>query len=74
MEVLPYVWRKVGRMNTLMREGWVCPVCGNVNAPWVASCPCGGQDNNTSYNATRLDEETWEDHVGIPRMVKRYER
>ena len=32
-------------MNTLMQEGWRCPVCGNVNAPWVASCPCGGRDN-----------------------------
>ena len=43
-------------MNTnipLMREGWICPVCGNVNAPWVASCPCNGQPKSkytTSYH------------------------
>lgn len=30
------------RGTTLMGQGWICPVCGNVNAPWVASCPCGG--------------------------------
>ena len=22
------------------QEGWVCPKCGRVNAPWIATCPC----------------------------------
>ena len=26
-----------------MSEGWVCPICGGVNAPWVARCPCEGK-------------------------------
>lgn len=21
-------------------QGWVCPVCGRVSAPWVSTCPC----------------------------------
>lgn len=40
-------------MNIPIHEGWVCPICGNVNAPWVASCPCGGQQKfeyTTSYH------------------------
>lgn len=22
--------------------GWVCPICGKVNAPWVPTCSCNG--------------------------------
>ena len=25
------------------KKGWICPVCGKVNAPWMPSCPCGGE-------------------------------
>ena len=32
-----------------MSEGWVCPVCGGVNGPMVARCPCNG---NASYGTT----------------------
>jgi hypothetical protein len=24
-----------------MNEGWICPRCNRVWAPWVASCNCG---------------------------------
>ena len=30
-------------------EGWVCPVCGGVNGPMVARCPCNG---NRDYGVT----------------------
>ena len=22
------------------QQGWVCPKCGRVNAPWMGTCPC----------------------------------
>lgn len=24
-------------------QGWKCPICGRINAPWVSSCPCSEQ-------------------------------
>ena len=23
-----------------MSEGWICPKCGRVLAPWMSECPC----------------------------------
>lgn len=27
--------------NGIMNEGWICPRCGRVNAPWMPNCTCG---------------------------------
>lgn len=24
------------------QQGWQCPICGAVNAPWAMQCPCRG--------------------------------
>ena len=29
-----------------MKEGWVCPKCGKVYAPWIPSCDCYKQKQN----------------------------
>ena len=26
----------------MTQEGWICPRCGKVNAPWVMQCSCNG--------------------------------
>ena len=30
-------------MESIMTYGWVCPVCGKVNAPWASQCTCKGK-------------------------------
>jgi predicted RNA-binding Zn-ribbon protein involved in translation (DUF1610 family) len=35
--------------TSTMPTGWVCPKCGKVNAPWVASCDCKAQIVYVSY-------------------------
>ena len=30
-------------MESIMTYGWVCPVCGKVNAPWANQCTCKGK-------------------------------
>lgn len=27
-----------------MNEGWICPRCGRVNAPWISFCICKSSD------------------------------
>ena len=30
--------------NEPIQKGWVCPLCGRANAPWVAQCSCKPQE------------------------------
>ena len=33
--------------QVLAQQGWQCPVCKRVLAPFVPECPCGGQGLKT---------------------------
>lgn len=37
-------------INMFAQEGWVCPLCGRVNAPWMPCCSC--TDKEAYYSAT----------------------
>ena len=32
------------------QQGWICPKCGRVNAPWTGICPCFADKNPIRYN------------------------
>lgn len=33
-----------------MKEGWICPRCGQVNAPWNPYCSCNKNNNTNNSN------------------------
>ena len=49
----PYTFGPIGADTEL--KGWVCPKCGRVNAPWVASCSCTDKTViSTNYTWTNV--------------------
>lgn len=45
-------------MNEIISQGWQCPICKRVNAPWVNSCPCNSITYHISTNTTSLEFST----------------
>lgn len=35
-------------MTTLVNQGWQCPICQRVLAPWLLECPCKGKVEETT--------------------------
>lgn len=44
-----------------MKEGWICPRCGKVNAPFVGQCTCNSstRDNNYYYYLNGFCDHVW---------------
>ena len=41
----------------MAQEGWICPRCGKVHAPWVPACECSTSTIKRSKNGTY--DENW---------------
>lgn len=46
-----------GYMKVGAQQGWQCPVCGRVLAPFITECPCQGMGKQT-ITTTGTDIET----------------
>lgn len=40
-----------------MKEGWICPRCGKVNAPFIEQCTCN--DTDYYYHSNGLCDHVW---------------
>ena len=48
-------------------QGWECPRCGHINAPWVRQCDCRGNYWYTTWTSDRTTTgdkpEWWKDYI-----------
>lgn len=50
------------------QTGWVCPLCGKVNAPWAPSCDCHIKSKPKQMAAT-YDENSSTTNTDMPEYV-----
>ena len=48
------------------QQGWICPKCGRVNAPWKSGCDCTSSQTSGSTTATVTTDsgEVWKYNNG----------
>lgn len=51
-------------INPPRQYGWICPLCGRANAPWLNQCPCKPITTWTFTSPTTdtKDDITWSDY------------
>lgn len=39
------------------QQGWECPRCGRINAPWVSACSCSRNSWTITCNSSSMEEQ-----------------
>lgn len=44
-------------------QGWECPRCGRINAPWVRQCDCNRNNWSITWKDNSSEDEWWKKYV-----------
>lgn len=39
-----------------VQQGWLCPRCGRINAPWLPACDCNPKDKEEDTGSKQKKE------------------
>lgn len=46
-----------------IQDGWRCPRCGRINAPWVRQCDCNRDNWNITWTDNSSEDGWWKKYV-----------
>lgn len=46
-------------INPPRQYGWICPLCGKANAPWLNQCPCEQINERTTFTPKVVYTKTY---------------
>lgn len=53
-------------ISTSIQQGWQCPCCKTVYAPWIKSCKCQKASSRITINNPYWSEEEWYGETTFP--------
>lgn len=53
-----------------MKEGWLCPRCGRINAPFAMYCDCKNVDVTTGIDISECIKDWLLDTLGISTAIE----
>ena len=53
--------------NPGVKQGWQCPICGKVHAPWVPGCDCHKRTSVATTGTNTSKSETVSVHIPYSR-------